>query len=105
MGLYVMPKLIELIKDPAVDSRTNSTPFVIGETVTGLRSGVRLRVVAPNDVYKFNPYTDEELPSSYASTTAFLNIDLDSLAAQLQVHSLEIWRLVKSWLAHLVLKQ
>ena len=50
MGLYVMPKLIELIKDPAVDSRTNSTPFVIGETVTGLRSGVRLRVVAPNDV-------------------------------------------------------
>ena len=82
MGLYVMPKLIELIKDPAVDSRTNSTPFVIGETVTGLRSGVRLRVVAPNDVYKFNPYTDEELPSSYASTTAFLNIDLDSLAAQ-----------------------
>tara|TARA_A200000113_G_scaffold38545_2_gene31461 strand:- start:7184 stop:14476 length:7293 start_codon:yes stop_codon:yes gene_type:complete len=82
MGQYVMPKLIELIKDPAVDSRTNSTPFVIGETVTGLLSGVRLRVVAPNDVYKFNPYDDTELPSSYASTTAFLNVDLDSLAAQ-----------------------
>ena len=79
---YLTPKLIELIKDPTTDSRTNSTPFAIGETVTGLTSGCKLKVVAPNDYFKYNPYTDEELPSSYASTTAFLNIDTEAVAEQ-----------------------
>ena len=79
---YLTPKVIELIKDPTTDSRTNSTPFVIGETVTGLTSGCKLKVAAPNDYFKFNPYTDEELPSSYASTTAFLNIDTEASAEQ-----------------------
>ena len=81
---YMTPKLIELIKDSSVDSRTNSTPFVIGETVTGQTSGCKLKVAAPNDLYKFNPYDDTELPTSYASTTAFLNIDCDALAEQAQ---------------------
>ena len=84
MDGYIIPKMIELIKDPSVDNRTNSTPFSIGEIVTGQSSGCKLRVAAPNDVYKYNPYTDEELPSSYASTTAYLNINIDSLAAQAQ---------------------
>ena len=79
---YLTPKVIELIKDPTTDSRTNSTPFVIGETVTGLTSGCKLKVAAPNDYFKFNPYTDEELPSSYSSTTAFLNIDTEASAEQ-----------------------
>ena len=79
---YMTPKLIELVKDPSVDSRTNATPFVIGETVRGLSSGCRLRVSALNDFYKFNPYDDTELPTSYASTTAYLSIDTEALAAQ-----------------------
>ena len=81
---YQIPKLIEIIKDPSIDSRTNSTPFVVGETVTGLTSGCKFKVVAPNDFYKFNPYTDAELPSSYASTTAYLNIDTTALSEQAQ---------------------
>ena len=41
-----------------------------------------LKVAAPNDFYEFNPYDDTSMPSSYASTTAFLNINTDDLAAQ-----------------------
>ena len=33
IGDYMIPKVIEVIKDPSTDSRTNSTPFVVGETV------------------------------------------------------------------------
>ena len=79
---YIVPKLIEIIKDPDVDTRTNSTPFVIGETVVGQTSGCRFKVSAPNDFYEFNPYTDATLPESYSSTTAYLNVDTDALATQ-----------------------
>ncbi len=79
---FQVPKMIEIIKDPAIDSRTNSTPFVIGETVTGLTSGCKFKVAAPNDFYRFNPYDDTALPESYASTTAFLNIDTVELSKQ-----------------------
>ena len=79
---YITPKLIELIKNPATDARTNSTPFIPGETVRGQTSGCVLKVAAPNDLYVFNPYDDTAMPSSYASTTAFLNINTDDLAAQ-----------------------
>ena len=79
---YMIPKVIEVIKDPSTDSRTNSTPFVIGETVVGQTSGARFKIAAPNDFYKFNPYTDDEMPTSYSSTTDFININTDDLAAQ-----------------------
>ena len=79
---YMVPKIIEIIKDPTVDSRTNSTPFVIGETVTGELSGCKFKVAAPDDFFKFNPYDDTTLPTSYASTTAFLNIDTTELSKQ-----------------------
>lgn len=79
---YITPKLIELIKDPNTDSRTNATPFVIGETVTGQTSGVKLKVTAPNNFYKYNPYDDTELPSAYASQTTFLSVDTDIMASQ-----------------------
>ena len=82
INTYLTPKVIELIKDPTVDSRTNSTPFVEGETVTGLTSGCKLKVSAPNDHFKFNPYDDTEMPTSYSSTTNFLNIDTESMAKQ-----------------------
>ena len=78
----MIPKIIEVIKNPSTDSRTNSTPFVIGETVTGQTSGAKLKIAAPNDYYKFNPYTDADMPTSYSSTTDFINIDTESLAAQ-----------------------
>ena len=55
IGDYMMPKVLEVIKDPSTDSRTNSTPFVIGETVRGLTSGARFRVSAPNDFFTWNP--------------------------------------------------
>ena len=82
IGDYLMPKVLEVIKDPSTDSRTNSTPFVIGETVRGLTSGARFRVGSPNDFFKWNPYDDTDMPSSYSSTTNFINVDTESLAAQ-----------------------
>ena len=77
---YMIPKVIELIKNSSTDSRTNSTPFVVGELVRGLTSKCRFKVAAPNDFFKYNQYDDTEMPTSYASTTAFLNIDTESLA-------------------------
>ncbi len=79
---YITPKLIELIKDPAVDNRTNSTPFVVGETVTGLTSGAKFVVLPPNGFYTYSPYDDTELPASYSSTTALLNVNVLTAARQ-----------------------
>ena len=79
---YMIPKVIEVIKDSSTDSRTNSTPFVVGETVTGLTSGCKFQVDPPNNFYEFNPYDDTAMPTSYSSTTNFINIDTDRLAVQ-----------------------
>ena len=84
VGDYIIPKIIEVIKDSATDARTNATPFVVGETVTGLTSGITFRVAEPNDHHKFNPYDDSEMPSSYSSTSNFINVDTLALAAQAQ---------------------
>ena len=83
---YITPKLIELVKNSSEDPSTNETPFVIGETVIGLNSGCRLRVVAPNDGLTTNPYTstNDTLPDSYASQTPILNIDINRMAARTQ---------------------
>ena len=43
---------------------------------------VNSKIDAPNDYYKFNPYDDTDMPTSYSSTTDFINIDTESLAAQ-----------------------
>ena len=77
---YIVPKLIEIIKDPNTDSRTNATPFVIGETVVSQRTGARMIVKAPNDGYKYNPYDDTLLPDTYSSETPYLNIDIEKMA-------------------------
>jgi len=79
---YIIPKLIEIVKNSSEDSKTNETPFVIGETVYGLRSGCRFRVAAPNNGLTTNPYsaTNDTLPDSYASQTTVINIDTDVLA-------------------------
>ena len=79
---YLTPKVIELIKNSTTDSRTNETPFVVGETVRGETSGCQLKVVAPDDGYKTNPYGrgTETLPTSYASQTALLNHDITAIS-------------------------
>ena len=82
INAYITPKILEVIKDPAVDSRSNSIPFENGETVRGLSSGARMQITNPNNWYEFNPYTDEELPSSYSSTTDFINLNVYNSALQ-----------------------
>ena len=79
---YITPKVIEIIKNSTTDSRTNETPFVVGETVTGQTSGCQLKVVAPDDGYKTNPYGKgtEALPTSYSSQTEYLNHDITAIS-------------------------
>ena len=80
---YIIPRLIELIKDPTVNSQTNSIPFTTGETVIGLLSGVIMKVSAPDlNGYSQNPYDRTALPTSYSSNTNFLNIDMNVMSAQ-----------------------
>ena len=71
---YITPKVIEVIKNSSEDTRTNETPFVVGETVIGESSKCQLQVVAANDGYKTDPYGVGEatLPESYASQTPYL---------------------------------
>jgi len=78
----ITPKVIEIIKNSTTDARTNETPFVVGETVTGQNSGCQLKVVAPNDGYKTNPYGTgtSTLPESYSSQTIYLNHDISAIA-------------------------
>ena len=79
---YITPKVIEVIKNSTTDSRTNETPFVVGETVIGQTSGCQLKVVAPDDGYKTNPYGKgtDALPTSYSSQTAYLNHDITAIS-------------------------
>lgn len=77
---YVTPKLIELIKDPAIDSRTNDIVFNPGELVRGLTSGCQFVCLRPNGWYQFSPYDDTELPTTYAATTNLLNHNVYALA-------------------------
>jgi hypothetical protein len=82
INTYMTPKVIEIIKNSNTDARTNETPFVVDETVIGQTSGCQLKVVAPNDGYKTNPYGKgtETLPTSYASQTPYLNHDITAMA-------------------------
>jgi len=79
---YITPKVIEIIKNSTTDSRTNETPFVVGETVIGQTSKCQLKVVAPDDGYKTNPYGKgtEALPTSYSSQTEYLNHDITAIS-------------------------
>ena len=79
---YITPKVIEIIKNSTTDSRTNETPFVVGETVRGETSGCQVKVVAPDDGYTTNPYGKgtETLPTTYASQTQYLNHDITAIS-------------------------
>jgi len=87
---YCIPKLLELVKNPTLNPNSNSIPFQVGETVsmeevssTGVRTVIfRAKVATLNDGYRYNPYTSLELTDVYSSETAYLNIDVNSLAEQ-----------------------
>jgi len=72
---------VVLPPDPTIDN-SNQIPFVVGETVIGTESNVRLKVAAADDAYVTNPYGQgtETLPSSYASNTPYLNVDVEEMA-------------------------
>ena len=82
VNFYTTPRLIEVIKNPVDDSRTNNTPFVTDETVIGQTSGCRLKIVSPETGFDDgkSPYDGSDLPTSYASTTGFLNIDTKTMS-------------------------
>jgi hypothetical protein len=73
------PKLIEVIKNRNENSKSNNVPFIIGEDVVGRSSGSRFKVLAPNNVYTWNPYNStndaERLPSSYSGNFSLININ------------------------------
>ena len=89
---FVVPKLLEV--------EIISGSFIVGETVIGgvLNSltnnspYIRFRVASlnhrngpfnrPTDIFETNPYTRENLPASYDSTTTILNVDISSLSLQ-----------------------
>ena len=71
INTYITPKVIELSKILIVAMQELMKLLVVGETVIGQTSGCQLKVVAPDDGYKTNPYGKgtETLPTSYASQT------------------------------------
>tara|TARA_A200000159_G_scaffold63423_1_gene58700 strand:+ start:37449 stop:44609 length:7161 start_codon:yes stop_codon:yes gene_type:complete len=79
---YMTPKIIELVKSSTADPNTNETPFVVGETVIGEISKCQIKVAPANDGMKTDPYGTgaNALAESYASQTAFLNIDITAMA-------------------------
>ena len=96
---YITPKLLEIIKNPDEDSRTNNIPFQIDEDIeviitqtAAAEDGVgsieteqlimRAKVKAPNHEIVYNPYTDTELPEVYSANTAYLNLDVNMLAQE-----------------------
>ena len=83
VSTYCTPKILEVVKNSTEDSKTNNIPFQVGETVVGQTSGVRLKLLAPNDGFSLSPYDGSTLPGSYASTTGVINIDTLSMASQI----------------------
>ena len=84
----ITPKIIGLVKDPSVDSKTNSTPFQIGETVYVKDANGNFRfkakAVAPNEGNTINPLDGASITalSDYTSNLGFINIDTKALADQ-----------------------
>ena len=84
---YVTPKIIEVIKNPSTDSRTNDIPFQPGETIRGAKSNCRFQCLRPHNWYKshyngvaYSPYDDTELGASYSANTPIVNHNVAALA-------------------------
>ena len=82
VSVYCTPKVMEVIKNSTEDARTNNIPFQVGETVVGLLTGARIKLMAPNNGFSYSPYDGNLLPVSYASTTGVINIDTQAMASQ-----------------------
>ena len=84
----VTPKVMGLVKNPSTDSKTNSIPFQIGETVYVKNANGKFRfkakVSAPNAGFSINPITGDDISTvnDYTANLAFINIDTHSLADQ-----------------------
>ena len=95
-GVDVIPKLIELEGDTAVNE--NSAAFQIGETVIGTVNGVekiKFRLCSPNhksgrfnrpkSVYNQNPYKpNKTIGNNYNLSSTILNVDTAALAFRSQ---------------------
>lgn len=82
---YVIPKLLEI--------QMISGTFSVGEIVESsplfTSSSFRFRACSPNHIfgpynsptetYKYIPYTQQSFPSSYSSSSTFINVDTNSL--------------------------
>ena len=93
-----VPKLVEIANDATLQNYGSSNQFQIGETVIGTYGGqdlITFRVASgnhkygqfnsPSKTYQINPYfPNEELSSTYSSSTKVLNIDTYSLCEEAQ---------------------
>lgn len=93
-----IPKLIEIANDSTLQNYGASAAFVVGETVVGSFGGKNLitfRVASanhkygqydsPSTTYNINPYNkNENLSSSYSSSSKILNVDTYSLSEEAQ---------------------
>jgi hypothetical protein len=84
----ITPKVMGLVKNPSTDSKTNSIPFQIGETVYVKNAQGKFRfkakVSAPNAGFSINPITGDDISTvnDYTANLAFINVDTHSLADQ-----------------------
>ena len=84
----ITPKIMGVVKDPSTDTKTNSIPFQIGETIHVKKGNGKFRfkgrVASPNEGYQINPLDGSDISSisDYKSNLAFINIDTKSLANQ-----------------------
>jgi len=97
-GVDFIPKLIEISNNSNLQNSGSNGTFAVGETVIGSFNDTNLiqfRVAnsnhkkgpynSPTVTYDSNPYSrDENIPSSYSSSSSILNIDIDSLCQQTQ---------------------
>ena len=87
---YIVPKLLEiemlsgtfsvgeLIEGGDLPTIINNSPYISFRTATlNHRNGI---FDNPDDIYTENPYTNEELGSTYSTTSTILNVDTASLS-------------------------
>jgi len=98
----IVPKLLEIVKQPGGTENGSSGTFTIGETVVAYDSNsniiARFRICQPNhksgsfsnptETYLKNPYTKGtgllDIPSAYTPSIEVLNIDTKSLSEEAQ---------------------
>ena len=98
----IIPKLVEIVKEPNGTESGSNGSFIIGETVRAYDSvGTEIMtfklcrpdhkfgsISSPTETYLKNPYTKNsgllDIPTSYTPSIDILNIDIKSLAEEAQ---------------------